>query len=58
MNVQLVEAASDEPLWSQTYDRQLSAANVFAIPTEILAADTFASYSQGANQGLPVRRRW
>jgi TolB-like protein len=35
MNVQLVAAETDEPLWSQTYDRLLSAANVFAIQSEI-----------------------
>jgi TolB-like protein len=35
INVQLIDAATDEHLWSETYDRQLSAANIFAIQSEI-----------------------
>jgi TolB-like protein/tetratricopeptide (TPR) repeat protein len=35
INVQLIDAATDEHLWSQTYDRQLTAANIFAIQSEI-----------------------
>ena len=38
INVQLIDAASDEPLWSETYDRKLSAANIFAIQSEIAAS--------------------
>lgn len=35
MNVQLIDAASDEHLWSETYDRELTAVNIFAIQSEI-----------------------
>jgi TolB-like protein/DNA-binding winged helix-turn-helix (wHTH) protein/Tfp pilus assembly protein PilF len=35
INVQLIDAASDEHLWVQIYDRQLTAANIFAIQSEI-----------------------
>jgi TolB-like protein len=37
INVQLIDAASDEHLWAETYDRKLSAANIFAIQSEIAA---------------------
>jgi len=35
INVQLINATTDEHLWAQTYDRELSAANIFAIQSEI-----------------------
>jgi TolB-like protein len=35
INVRLIDAATDEPLWAETYDRQLNAANIFAIQSEI-----------------------
>jgi len=35
INVQLIDGASDLHLWSHTYDRQLSAANVFQIQSDI-----------------------
>ncbi len=35
INVRLIDAATDEPLWAETYDRHLSAANIFAIQSEI-----------------------
>ncbi len=35
INVQLIEAASDEHLWAETYDRELTAVNIFAIQSEI-----------------------
>jgi len=35
INVQLIDAATDEHLWSETYDRQLTAASIFAIQSEI-----------------------
>ena len=38
INVQLIDAATDEHLWADTYDRQLTAANIFAIQTEIAKA--------------------
>jgi TolB-like protein len=35
INVQLIEAESDEHLWAENYDRALSAENLFAIQSEI-----------------------
>lgn len=35
INLQLIEAATDKHLWADTYDRELSAENVFAIQSEI-----------------------
>jgi TolB-like protein/Tfp pilus assembly protein PilF len=38
INVQLIDAADDGHIWAETYDRTLTAVNVFAIQTEIAAA--------------------
>jgi TolB-like protein/Tfp pilus assembly protein PilF len=38
VNVQLIDAATDDHLWSDIYDRQLTAANIFAIQSEIATA--------------------
>lgn len=38
INVQLIDTATDEHLWADSYDRQLTASNVFAIQTEIAVA--------------------
>ncbi len=38
INVQLIEASSDAHIWAETYDRQLTAVNVFEIQTEIAMA--------------------
>jgi TolB-like protein/Flp pilus assembly protein TadD len=38
INVQLIDAATDEHLWAKVYDRQLTAENIFAIQTEIAHA--------------------
>jgi TolB-like protein/Tfp pilus assembly protein PilF len=38
INVQLIDATRDEHLWAETYDRDLSAANIFAIQSEIATA--------------------
>ena len=38
INVQLIDAASDEHLWAKVYDRRLTAANIFAIQSEIAQA--------------------
>lgn len=35
INVQLIDASSDKHLWAETYDRELSPANIFAIQSEI-----------------------
>ena len=41
INVQLIDARTDDHLWSKTYDRQLTAANIFSIQSEI--AESIAS---------------
>jgi TolB-like protein/Flp pilus assembly protein TadD len=38
INVQLIDATTDEHLWAQTYDRQLTMQNIFSIQSEISAA--------------------
>jgi TolB-like protein/Tfp pilus assembly protein PilF len=38
VNVQLIDAASDNHLWAETYDRELTAANIFAIQSELSTA--------------------
>ena len=35
INAQLIDALTDEHIWAKTYDRQLSAVNLFAIQSEI-----------------------
>jgi len=35
INVQLIEAATDEHLWAEIYDRELTATNLFAVQSEI-----------------------
>jgi TolB-like protein len=42
VSAQLIDARSDQQLWSETFDRQLTAENVFAIQEEIAAAITGA----------------
>jgi TolB-like protein/Tfp pilus assembly protein PilF len=37
INVQLIDAISDEHLWADTYDRQLSMQNIFSVQSEISA---------------------
>jgi TolB-like protein/Tfp pilus assembly protein PilF len=38
INVQLIDARSDSHLWAETYDRELTAANIFAIQSEVATA--------------------
>jgi TolB-like protein len=38
VTVQLIEAATDAHLWAESYDRELTAANIFAIQSEVAAA--------------------
>jgi TolB-like protein/Tfp pilus assembly protein PilF len=38
INVQLIDARSDDHVWSSIYDRQLTAGNIFAIQSEIAGA--------------------
>ena len=42
INVQLIDAATDDHLWAEVYDRQLSAENIFGIQTDIARAITNA----------------
>lgn len=35
VNVQLIDASTDEHLWAETYDEELTAANVFAIQSDL-----------------------
>ena len=35
INVQFIDALNDEHIWAETYDRELTAANIFAIQSEI-----------------------
>ena len=38
INVQLIDAETDEHIWADTYDRELTAANVFEIQSDIATA--------------------
>lgn len=38
INVQLIDASTDAHLWAESYDRELTAANIFAIQSEVAAA--------------------
>jgi TolB-like protein/Tfp pilus assembly protein PilF len=38
INVQLIDAVTDEHLWAESYDRELTAENIFAIQSEIAQA--------------------
>jgi TolB-like protein len=38
VTVQLIDTASDAHVWAENYDRELSAANIFAIQSEVAAA--------------------
>ena len=38
INVQLIDTRTDVHLWAETYDRQLTASNIFAIQSEIATA--------------------
>ena len=38
VTVQLIDAATDAHLWAENYDRELSAANIFAIQSEVATA--------------------
>ncbi len=46
INVQLIDARSDEHLWAERYNRDLTAANIFAIQTEIAEAIAAALQTQ------------
>jgi TolB-like protein len=42
INMQLIDAATDAHLWAQTYDRELTANNIFSIQSEVATAVTNA----------------
>ena len=42
INAQLIDASNDEHLWAETYDRELTIANIFEVQTEIARAITTA----------------
>lgn len=54
INIQLIDAASDAHLWAETYDRELSAENIFAIQSEVTAAIT-ASLKTRLSSGEKAR---
>jgi len=54
INVQLIDARTDEHLWSEIYDRQLTTANIFAIQTEI--AESIAAALEAALSPAEERR--
>jgi len=45
INAQLIDAYDDDHLWAQTYDRELTAANIFDVQTEIARAITTAMHT-------------
>jgi TolB-like protein/tetratricopeptide (TPR) repeat protein len=46
INVQLIDARTDEHVWAETYNRTLTVANVFAIQSEIAGAIAAAMHAQ------------
>jgi len=55
INLQLIEAATDRHLWAETYDRELSAENVFSIQSEIassIARTLHARLLPGEREGI------
>lgn len=46
VNVQLIDARTDEHLWAETYDRELTAENVFAIQAEIAQSVAAALHTE------------
>jgi len=58
VNVQLIEAATDEHLWAETYDEELTAANVFAIRSDLakkIAAALRTKLTPEAEASIEVR---
>jgi TolB-like protein/DNA-binding winged helix-turn-helix (wHTH) protein/Tfp pilus assembly protein PilF len=57
INVQLIDSKTEAHLWAETYDRELTAANIFAIQSEIATtvADALrATLSQGERDRVSV----
>ncbi len=61
INVQLIDAARDEHLWTETFDRELTAQNIFAIQSEIAEKvalklqATLSSQDQAKLRAVPTR---
>jgi len=54
INVTLLDAVADEPIWTEVYDRELTAENLFAIQSEI--AQAISSQLQVSLSGEDRRR--
>ena len=57
INVQLIKAATDEHIWAETYNRELTAANIFEIQEEVtgrIAAALHAELTPEDQQRLAV----
>ncbi len=55
INVQLIDARTDDHIWAESYDRQLTATNIFAIQSEIsiaIAAALQANLSVDERQAI------
>ena len=46
INVQLIDAATDEHIWAETYNRELTAANIFEIQEEVTAKIASALHAE------------
>jgi tetratricopeptide (TPR) repeat protein len=61
ITVQLIDAATDTHLWAENYDRQLTAANIFAIQSEVATAiaaamqATLTATERSRVQAIPTR---
>ena len=61
ITVQLIDAATDAHLWAESYDRELTAANIFAIQSEVAAAiagalkATLTPAEQAAINAIPTQ---
>lgn len=50
INAQLIDARTDEHLWAETFDRELSASNIFDVQTEIAHAITSSMHTSLTEQ--------
>lgn len=52
INAQLIDAQDDEHLWAETYDRELTAQNIFAVQSEIARAISSALHTTLTTQDM------
>ena len=52
INAQLIDARTDEHLWAETYDRELTASNIFDVQSEIARAITSALHATLTEQDV------